>query len=78
MVVERGNQTDPLRAMAGFLAPARFSLRTPAVRTRFMIIPPCLIQIHALFRENWRHLLAKLFPQRFVSLSIPEGLFLCV
>ena len=77
-MVESSNQTDALRAMAGFLPPARFSLRTPAVRPGFVVIHPRLIQIHALRRGNLRYLLAKLLPQRFVTLGIPEALFLCV
>jgi hypothetical protein len=43
-----------------------------------VVIHPRLIQIHALPRGNLRYLLAKLLPQCFVALDIPEGLFLCV
>jgi hypothetical protein len=75
---ERGDQTHALGTMPGFLAPTWFSLRTPAIRAGFVIIHPGLIRIYALLSGNRLYLLAKLLPQRFVPLSIAEGLFLWV
>ena len=78
MLLESGEQTHALGAMTRFLAPARFPPWTPAVRASFVVIHPRLIQIHALLQRKRPHLLAKLLPQRFVSLGIAKGLFLCV
>ena len=78
LLVERINQAHALRAMARFFAPARFALRTPAVRPGFMVIHPGLIQIHQLRGRHLRQLGTKLLPQLFVPLGIAKGLFLCV
>ena len=78
VVVERRKQTHALRAMPRLLPPTRFTLRTPAVRTRLIIIHARLIQIYQLLGGYSRQLDTKLLPQRFVALGIAKGLFLCV
>lgn len=77
MGVERRPQTHPLGALARFLPPARFALQTPAVGSSFIIIQARLIQLPQLFGGYPRHLGPQLFPQRFVSLGVAKGLFLC-
>lgn len=62
MLVEGIEQTDTLGAMAGFLAPARLPLRTPAVDTGFRIIHASLIEVHELFGWHRGQLRAKLLP----------------
>lgn len=62
LLVEGSNQTYALGAMAGFLAPARFALGTPAKRTSFMIIPARLIQIDQLLGGDSGQLRPKLLP----------------
>ena len=76
-LIERGNQTHTLRAVARLLPPARFAPRTPAVRAGFMVIHPGLIQIDNLLGGPPRPLRPKLLPQRFVPLGLGKGLFFC-
>jgi hypothetical protein len=77
-LVEGIDQTHTLRTPPRLLAPARFALRTPAVRAGFRVIPPGLLQLDDLLSRDPCQLLTKLFPQLFVPLGLGEGLFLCV
>lgn len=79
MVLMKGiEQTHALGAIAGLLPPARFALRTPAIRPRFVVLQPRFIQIDTLLCGHRSQLRPKLFPHLFVPLGIAKGLFLCV
>jgi len=78
LVVQGVKQTHALGAMPRRLTPARFALRTPAVRPSFVVLQPGLIQIDHLLDGCRSQLCPKLFPQLFVPLGIAKGLFLCV
>ena len=78
VVVERINQTHPLSALPGLLAPARVALQTPAVCTSLIIVHSRLVQIHQLLGGYSSQLRTKLLPQLLVPLGVTKGLFLCV